>query len=145
MRGVDPLYPLSPATPPLILIPPKGRPVTNESEGSGGLRDPLNFWDFMDQWIGGGRDRGVVIGDILSVVDRFGASRTEGEYIYPADGALAVEEALEPPLSQLGYHPIADRDGTIPGQNTWNLLPPDGSIVIGDIMAVVAQFGHSCA
>jgi hypothetical protein len=39
---------------------------------------------------------------------------------------------------------MADRNGAIPGQNPWNLAPPDGSVSAGDIAAVVAQYGHSC-
>ena len=40
---------------------------------------------------------------------------------------------------------LVGQGAPIPGQNIWNPLPPDGSIGIGDIGAVVAQFGHSCA
>jgi len=43
------------------------------------------------------------------------------------------------------YHASADRGpGVVPGGNPWNALPPDGSIVVGDIGAVVSQFGHAC-
>jgi hypothetical protein len=54
-------------------------------------------------------------------------------------------DPLTPPVSAQGYHVSADRMGAYPGQHPWNLRPPDGSISGGDIAAVVAQFGHSCA
>ena len=101
---------------------------------AGGDRDPLDVWDFMDQWVGSplARDRVVVVGDIGAVVSRFGSVGTPGD-------------PNAPPGSTSGYHTQADRSGSIIGGNPWNLLPPDGSIVVGDIGAVVAQFGHSCA
>ena len=43
-----------------------------------------------------------------------------------------------------GYHPAYDRGGTIPAQNTWNLLPADGAVIAGDLAALVIQFGHDC-
>lgn len=95
----------------------------------------------MDVWTGVPieRDGSVVIGDIGAVVARFGAIRgstpTKQE---------AFAEAITPPLDLTSYHASFDRGGADPTQNAWNLLPPDGSIVIGDIGAVVAQFGHSC-
>jgi hypothetical protein len=98
----------------------------------GGKRDPLSFWDVMDQWIGGNRDKAVSGGDIGAVVARFGSM---GD---PAGNPLT------PPAGSTGYHVIADRNGAIPGQNVWNLRPPNGSISGGDIAGVVAQFGHSC-
>ena len=109
------------------------------SERAGGLRDPFYFWDFIDQWTGGAKDSTIAVGDIGAVVARFGAIR----------GAVptkqqALTEALTPPVNRSSYHASSDRAGTIPGENLWNLLPPDGIIVVGDIGAVVAQFGHSC-
>ena len=95
----------------------------------GGLRDPYNRWDFMDQWIGGAMDGAVVVGDIGAVVARFGAVGT------PGDPKI-------PPVTVTGYHTQGDRSGALAGSNAWNLKPPDGAIVIGDIGAVVAQFGH---
>jgi hypothetical protein len=99
----------------------------------GGLRDPLSFWDFMDQWIGGSRDKVVAGGDIGAVIARFGSAGDPNG------------DPLVPPVSSMGYHAIADRGGAYPGQNAWNLQPPNGSISGGDIGSVVAQFGHSCA
>ena len=111
-----------------------------EEAASGGGRDPLYFWDFADQWIGQDKDRSVVVGDIGAVVARFGSVRgstpTEPE---------SLAEALTPPPAMIGYHASADRGTGLTGPNVWNVKPPDGSIVISDIGAVVSQFGHSCA
>jgi CSLREA domain-containing protein len=102
------------------------------TQATGGRRDPFNRWDLEDQWIGGTRDRVVSGGDIGVVVARFG---TIGS---PAG------DPLVPPTGP-GYHTSSDRAGGLPGSNSWNLRPPDGSVSGGDIGAVVAQFGHSCA
>lgn len=108
----------------------------------GGQRDPASFWDLMDVWTGSPptRDKSITVGDIVPVVVRFGAVRgstpTKEE---------ALGEALTPPPSMTGYHADYDRGGPIPGQHPWNLLPPNGSITVGDISAVVGQFGHTCA
>jgi hypothetical protein len=96
------------------------------------LRDPNSFWDFMDQWTGGVRDKVVAGGDIGAVVARYGSSGN-------ANG-----DPLTPPASGTGYHTIADRNGAFPGGDPWDLQPPNGSVSGGDIGAVVAQFGHSC-
>jgi hypothetical protein len=103
------------------------------SELTGGRRNPKSFWDFMDQWIAGSRDRVVSGGDIGAVVARFGS-------VGNPDG-----NPLTPPVATTGYHTIADRNGSIPGQDPWDLNPPNGSISGGDIGVVVGQFGHSCA
>ncbi|MEX1254421.1 MAG: flexitail domain-containing putative surface protein [Dehalococcoidia bacterium] len=103
--------------------------------GQGGLRNPLDVWDFMDQYTGAPpvRDKTVAVGDIGAVVARFGASGDP------------LGDPLQPPSGGAGYHVSADRSGSIPGQDPWDLLPPDGIIAVGDIGAVVVQFGHSCA
>jgi hypothetical protein len=108
----------------------------------GGQRDPLSFWDFFDVYTGDPtvRDRAVTAGDIGSVGARFGAFHDP-----PLTKAEALAEALTPPTDLTGYHPAFDRSGSDPEANVWNLLPPDGSITAGDIGAVVAQFGHTCA
>jgi hypothetical protein len=103
------------------------------TQATGGLRDPYNRWDLDDQWIGGTRDRAVSGGDIGGVVARFGTAGSP------------TGDPLTPPTSTTSYHTSADRGGSLPGSNVWNLRPPDGSISGGDIGAVVAQFGHSCA
>jgi len=108
----------------------------------GGQRNVYNFWDFFDVWTGTplARDRTVTVGDIGAVVARFGASRQP-----PPTKEEALAEALTPPPPAPAYHAAYDRGGVIPGQELWDLLPPDGSVTVGDIGAVVAQFGHSCA
>ncbi len=112
------------------------------SASAGGQRDPNYFWDFFDVWTGApaARDTIVSISDIGAVVARFGAFREP-----PPTKQEALAEALTPPAAAPAYHTAFDRGGPIPGQNLWNLLPPDGSINFGDIDAMVAQFGHSCA
>lgn len=107
----------------------------------GGRRDPDNFWDFMDVWTGlpASRDQSVNITDVGGVVARFGASQE------PAPTKPdALTEAVTPPPAAPAYHASYDRGGAAPSGNPWNLLPPDGTIAIGDIGAVVAQFGHRC-
>ena len=82
----------------------------------------------------------VVPGDTDLVVNRFGSSRMAA-----VTKQEALAEALTPPSDMTSYHASADRGpGVVPGGNPWNALPPDGSIVVGDIGAVVSQFGHAC-
>ena len=100
-------------------------------------------WDFTDQWVGGSRDKGIVIGDISAVVARFGTSHPLLDAL-PSKKDLR-DEALTPPIVMTSYHTSADRGPGLAGTNPWNPTPPDGTITIGDIGAVVAQFGHSCA
>jgi alpha-tubulin suppressor-like RCC1 family protein len=105
------------------------------SQTTGGLRDPKSTWDVMDQYTGSppARDRVVAIGDVGAVVARFG---TAGDM----NG-----DPLTPPFESTGYHVIADRNGSYPGEPVWSLQPPNGTITVGDIGAAVGQFGHSCA
>jgi len=106
----------------------------------GGQRDSNYFWDFMDVPAGmpPQRDRRVSIGDIGAVVARFGSFRQP-----PPTKEEALVEALTPPPPAPAYHAAYDRGGSI--DNLWNQLPPDGRIIVADIGAVVAQFGHTCA
>ena len=108
---------------------------------AGGMRDPANFWDFMDVWTGLPlvRDHAVTIGDIGAVVTRFGSFRQP-----PPSEEQALAEALTPPPPAPAYHADFDRGGAMPGQDVWNLLPPNGNINIADIGAAVGQFGHVC-
>ena len=132
---------------------------------AGGWRDSKNFWDVFDVWVGSPptKDRRVSVGDLGAVVARFGASRAP----VPTE-AEALAEALTPPPDTTSYHAAFDRGLQISEQQPWNLpplddaafdrglldhgqqqswtlRPPDGNIVIGDIGAVVAQFGLDCA
>jgi hypothetical protein len=100
---------------------------------SGGGRDPNKFWDFFDTPdMDNTRDRAIGAADILRVVLRFGTM-----------GNAGVNPLSAPPPS--GYHTAFDRAPPAPGSNPWNTNAPDGSISVGDIMAAVQQFGHSCA
>jgi alpha-tubulin suppressor-like RCC1 family protein len=104
------------------------------SEVTGGRRHPHNFWDFFDVPVGpmGLRDRAVAAADIGAVVARFG---TMGD---PGGNPLS-------PAPPAGYHTAFDRGGSLPSGQPWNLSPANGSVAGGDIGAVVAQFGHTCA
>ena len=106
----------------------------------GGQRDPNSFWDFFDVSVAGSpRDGAVNAFDIGAVVLRFGA------FLQPPPAKPeALAQALTPPPDATSYHAAYDRGGPIPGQNLWNLLPPDGAIDAFDIGAVVVQFGHTC-
>ncbi len=92
-------------------------------ETLGGLRDPLNPWDFYDvETISGPGQDGVVdlLFDILSVVNH-----------YAPTGA--------PP-----YDAHYDR-GEAAGPNAWNMTAPDGVIdLLNDILGVISQFDHDC-
>ena len=54
---------------------------------------------------------------------------------------LVSSGAVAAPANASGYHTSADPNGSIPGENVWNLEPPNGTISIGDLGAAVAQFG----
>jgi len=106
---------------------------TGPNRQLGGLRDPLNFWDFFDTPTGPtfARDRAVTIGDIVAVVGRFGST-----------GSKAVDPLSSPPAPP-AYHTGYDRTppGTAPnGQDQG----PNGSVTIQDITLAVSQFGHTC-
>ena len=86
-----------------------------------------------------GRDRRVNILDIGALVLRFGTVSSP-----PPTEEEALAEALTLPPDETGYHAAFDRGGPIPGQDLWNLLPPNGSINIIDIGASIVQFGDTC-
>ncbi len=94
------------------------------SEVTGGLRDPLNPWDFYDVAGPGGVPvpDGVIDlpNDILGVIQHYSPS-----------GA--------PP-----YDVQYDR-GPSTGPNTWNMTAPDGKIdLFNDINGVIGQYDHDC-
>ncbi len=110
----------------------------------GGLRNPHNFWDFMDVPAGAAleRDKAVVIQDIGAMVARFGAQDAgPGTFDRNSDPLSTPNQVSGD--SRENYHPAYDR-GAPNGPNIWNREPPDGAIVIQDIQATVGQFGHSC-
>lgn len=108
--------------------------TANGSETTGGRRDPNYIWDFMDVPTGSplARDRAVAAGDIAAVVARYGSNGN------PNGDPLS----MPPPAPS--YHVAYDRNGSNPAGDRWDLLPPNGAISVGDIGAVVIQFGHSC-
>jgi hypothetical protein len=103
------------------------------AQGSGGLRDPFNFWDFYDVPTGSppARDKVVAAADLAAVVARFGST---GD---PAGNPLSA-----PPAAP-AYHTAYGRGGTL-GPNQWNLSPANGAISGGDIAMLNAQYGHTC-
>jgi hypothetical protein len=120
------------------------QPKANATTGGG--RNATYFWDFYDVWTQPTpgtwtRDQAVnVVGDILGVAKRFGATRPGG----PPTKLVALAEALATPTSDTGYHADYDRGLQI-GPNVWDLAGPDGTInVVNDILGVARQFGHSC-
>jgi hypothetical protein len=108
------------------------------SQTSGGLRDPVSFWDFYDVWTGTVPNltrNGAVAGtDFFAVLGRFGTT----------GAATSVEDALTEPPSATGYHAVFDR-GAQAGPNIWDRAPADGAIAGTDFFAMLGQFGHICA
>ena len=100
---------------------------------TGGGRDPLYYWDFMDMWVNKQKDRRVNIIDTGALVPRFGAAGDPNG------------DPLDPPQALAGYHVSADRSPPKEGANVWNAGPPNGDINIIEIGLAVAQFGHTCA
>ncbi|MEX0992991.1 MAG: flexitail domain-containing putative surface protein [Solirubrobacterales bacterium] len=120
---------------------------TDTNAAQGGLRDPSNFWDFMDVPTGTGfaRDKRVSGGDIAAVVARFGSNDSKpGQFNKQSDPLSTPNATILPSGARANYHPAYDRGGTIVGGDRWDLKPADGSIAGGDISATVAQFGHNC-
>lgn len=107
------------------------------SQGMGGRRDPLWFWDMFDTQTENGQGAGsslvgiVETSDIAQVVLRFG--KTGDRNIDPLSDASAM-----------AYHTRYDRSPAKPGADPWDLNRPDGVIVSNDIFFVVQQFGHRC-
>jgi cell division septation protein DedD len=92
-------------------------------EALGGLRDPLNEWDFYD--VGSGDGYASTTGAKDGVVDLFN------------DLVLTIGAFNS-------YNVSADR-GPSAGPNPWNMTAPDGIIdLFNDIVGVISQFGHDC-
>ena len=89
----------------------------------GGLRDPLNPWDFYDvAGSAGGPPDGIVdmVNDLLGVIQYYS------------------------PQGQPPYDVQFDR-GPSSGPNVWNMTAPDGVIDLpNDILGVIQQFNHDC-
>ena len=103
------------------------------SQVTGGLRDPLYYWDFMDMWVNKQKDRRVNIIDVGAIVKRFGA---QGD---------PKGDPLDPPQDLRGYHVSADRSPPDIEANLWNTGPPDGEINIIELGTLVITFGHDCS
>jgi hypothetical protein len=105
----------------------------------GGLRDPLNKWDFFDAPAAGNvRDRVITGTDLFRVLAHF--SDTDGGGTAPINRYTDPFSAPPP----TGYHPAFDR-GPVIGPFPWNVGPADGSITGGDVLEVIAQLNHTCA
>ena len=102
----------------------------------GGLRDPNNPWDFFDPSL----DGAVGLEDFMLLLQHFHTNDKNGQ--------AAINRRSDPfttPDPGIGrYHPRFDR-GSFVGPQPWNRQPPDGYISLSDLIALVVQFGHSCA
>jgi hypothetical protein len=92
--------------------------LTN-AQGSGGLRDPLNRWDFFNPEKVNTPHKQTVA-DILKVNAQYG--KNQGNALYTID---------------------TDRTAII-GGNVWTLGPPDGQQTVADILAANKQYNHNC-
>jgi len=85
----------------------------------GGLRDPMNPFDFFNPEKVN-TPHAQTVADILKVVGQYG--KNQGNAAYQID---------------------TDRTALI-GGNVWNLGPPDGQQSVADILAAVKQYNHNC-
>ncbi len=110
--------------------------------GSGGDRNPLDGWDFYDVPAPalrlnpfGTRDGGIgVTTDVVALLAYSGLAAGHPDYDgdYDADG---VADGLQ-----------YDRSPSADWSRPWQSGPPDGGIgVTTDVVAMLAQAGHSCA
>ena len=112
----------------------------------GGMRNSKNFWDYEDMPLetlpGSGvyaRNGKVRVDDVLAVVRRYFAD--------DAGGTAPINRNSDPLSTPpaTGYHPAFDRGGVLPNGLLWDLAPPDGQILVDDILAVVRQYFHDCS
>ena len=100
-------------------------------------RDPHYFWDFFDPNL----DGSVAFADFLLVLQHFNTND---------DNKQAPVNRNTDPLSPAAetapgvYSPRYDRGGQT-GANGWNQAPANGSIAFADFLALLVQFGHTCA
>ena len=111
------------------------QPKTNANTGGG--RDLNDFWDFFDPNL----DKSVAFADFLLVLQHFNTNDNNKQATINRNTDPLSPEAETPPGV---YSPRYDRGGQI-GANGWNQAPPNGSIAFSDFLALLVQFGHSCA
>ena len=93
------------------------------SQTTGGLRDPLNPWDFYD--VGNPNGYASTTGAKDGYVDLFN------------DIILTIRAFSS-------YNVSADR-GPSAGPHPWSMTAPDGNVdLFNDIIGVIRQFGHDC-
>lgn len=90
----------------------------SDTQGTGGLRDPLNHYDYMNPT----KDGLNRVDDILAVVNQY---------------------FIDDPVGNPDMKSQTDRTA-IPGANPWNLGPPNGLQRVDDILASVKQYFHDC-
>lgn len=118
------------------------------NEALGGMRDPLNHWDFFDTPDAGGARDGVVTYDPEETDDD--VDRVFARYFANDDGGTATPNRYSDPLSTPiptpdEYFPAYDRSAPPAGAEKWQLGPPDGTIdLFNDIIGVANQAGHDC-
>jgi hypothetical protein len=94
------------------------------AQTAGGLRDPFNYWDFMDTPTGPlyQRDKAVTVSDVAAITARFGAN--------DAGGTAPINRDTDPlttPPAAPAYHPAYDRATNALGPGNWNLDKADGA------------------
>ena len=102
----------------------------------GGKRDPANFWDFFDPNL----DGVIGLSDFLLLLQHFGATDDNGQ----ASINRNSDPLTTPDAGPGTYHPRFDR-GEVIGPNGWDRAPPNGAIALSDFLALLVQFGHTCA
>lgn len=89
----------------------------------GGLRNPLDFWDFYD--VTNDQSVALDLSDTLLILGRFGTPYNDGAYVLPGDNLL-------------------DRYIPDPSQ-PWRAAESNDGIDLIDALANLKSFGHSCA
>lgn len=96
-------------------------------ESQGGLRDPLNAYDYFNPT----KDGLNRIDDILRVVSQYFKDDTDAN---PG----------QPPYAP-GYNPNTDRNNAAATPNPWNTAKPDGLQRVQDILHAVNSYFHDCS
>ncbi len=99
------------------------------SQGTGGLRDYLNPWDYMNA-TGDGLNR---VDDILAVVNKY----FEDQYL--------PSPPNPPNTPNPNYTVNTDRTDNPASSEQWDLLGPNGLQRVDDILAAVFQYFHDCS